>query len=160
MKLPLFSAFIVSLSLGSVAHAACGDESSRIFNGDEAVTLTYVLRNSPWASKSTSGKTTTWSVSTLTCTQTNRGVLPDLMPAYKCSSPSGVGPITAKSSWDAMSELGVMPDATTGHVTHQARTIKCKVNGDGSGGLDINPRCTMKAAWGDECGDLLVKMRR
>lgn len=152
MKPKLIFIFVIASFLHSLAQAACGDVSSRTFNGDEAVTLTYVLKNSSIASKTTSGNTVTWSLAKLICRQTNRGVLPDLMPAYNCTTPSGIGPITAKSLFDALSELGVLPDATTGHVYEQALSIKCKVNTDGSGGFAINPRCTFKAAWGDECG--------
>lgn len=152
MQTKLLSAFVLILLNNSFAKAACGDESSRTFNGDEAITLTYILKNSTIASKSTSGVTVTWSLAKLVCKQTNRGVLPDLMPAYSCSTPSGIGPITAKALFDAMSELGVLPDGAAGHVYETARTIKCKVNKDGSGGTAINPRCTLKAAWGDECG--------
>ncbi|WP_415062152.1 hypothetical protein [Bdellovibrio sp.] len=152
MQTKLLSALILILLSNSFAKAACGDESSRTFNGDEAITLTYILKNSAIASKSTSGVTVTWSLAKLVCKQTNRGVLPDLMPAYSCSTPSGIGPITAKALFDAMSELGVLPDGAAGHVYETARTIKCKVNKDGSGGTAINPRCTLKAAWGDECG--------
>jgi hypothetical protein len=148
INLLVLSLFGFSLS----AHAACGDESTRTFSGDEAVTLTYILKNSSIASKSTSGVTTTWSLPKLVCRQTNRGVLPDLMPAYDCSIPSGIGKITAKALFDALSELGVYPDGTTGHVNETARSIKCKVNKDGSGGTSINPGCILKAAWGDECG--------
>ncbi|WII70794.1 hypothetical protein QJS83_10010 [Bdellovibrio sp. 22V] len=143
-----FSAFLIH----NAATAACGDESTREFLGDEAITMTYILKNSSIAHKSTSGNVVTWTVSKLVCRQTNRGVLPDLMPDYKCSTPSGVGKITAKALFDAMSEMGVMPDGAAGHVYEQARTIKCSVNKNGSGGTSINPRCTMKAAWGDECG--------
>lgn len=135
----------------SLANAACGDESVRNFNGDEAVTLTYILKNSSIANKSTSGNTVTWSLSKLICRQTNRGVLPDLMPAYRCTKPSGIGAITAKALFDAMSELGVLPDGAAGSVFEQAKSIVCKVNKDGSGGTAINPRCSLKAAWGDEC---------
>lgn len=144
--------FALSLGASSWAHAECGVESLRTFNGDEAVTLTYILKNSLIATKSTSGATVTWKLSKLVCRQTNRGVLPDLMPSYMCSTPSGIGPITAKSLFDAMSELGVMPDGAAGHVYETARSIKCEVNKDGSGGFAINPRCTIRAVWGDECG--------
>lgn len=143
---------LIVLGLQNVAQAACGDESTRLFSGDEAITLTYILKNSSIATKSTSGNTVTWSLAKLVCRQTNRGVLPDLMPAYDCSTPSGIGPITAKALFDAMSELGVLPDGAAGHVYEQAKTIKCKVNKDGSGGTAINPRCSLRAAWGDECG--------
>ncbi|MDG0816291.1 hypothetical protein [Bdellovibrio svalbardensis] len=152
MKLKAILSVILVSGLYSSAQAACGDESSRSFMGDEAITLTYILKNSTIAVKSTSGNTTTWSLAKLVCRQTNRGVMPDLMPVYNCSTPSGIGPITAKSLFDAMSELGVMPDGSAGHVNEQAKTIKCKVNKDGSGGTAINPRCTLIAAWGDECG--------
>lgn len=144
-------AFFISVLLSSLSYAACGDESSRTFNGDEAVTLTYLLKNSSIASKSTAGVTTTWSLSKLVCVQTNRGVLPDLMPAYKCTTPSGIGKITAKALFDALSEMGVFPDGAAGHVYEQVKSIKCKVNNDGSGGTAINPRCTFTAAWGNEC---------
>lgn len=133
-------------------YAACGDESFRTFNGDEAITLTYILKNSSIATKTTSGAIVTWSLAKLICRQTNRGVLPDLMPVYSCTTPSGVGPIAAKALFDAMSELGVFPDGAAGHVYEQAKNIKCKLNKYGSGGMAINPRCTLKAAWGDECG--------
>lgn len=152
MKKKWIMSFVAVICAGTSTHAACGDLSSRTFNGDEAVTLTYIFKNSTIATKSTSGNTTTWSLSKLQCGQTNRGVTADLMPAYNCSSPSGVGPITAKALWDAMSEMGVMPDGATGHVYEYAKSIKCKVNKDGSGGEAINPRCTLTAAWGDECG--------
>lgn len=152
MKLIIsFAVFILCLDY-SVAEAACGDESTRTFNGDEAITLTYILRNSPIATKSTSGNTVKWSLTKLVCRQTNRGVLPDLMPRYSCSIPSGVGAITAKSLFDAMSEMGVFPDGAAGHFFEQAKNIKCRLNKDGSGGTAINPRCTLTAAWGDECG--------
>lgn len=151
MKMKVILSLILTCGLYSQAQAACGDVSSRTFNGDEAISLTYIFKNSTVASKSTSGNTVTWSLAKLTCRQTNRGVLPDLMPAYNCSVPSGIGPITAKSLFDAMSELGVLPDGAAGHVFEQATSIKCKVNKDGSGGTAINPRCTLKAAWGDEC---------
>ncbi len=152
MVIKLLLIILVMFLSNSFAKAACGDESSRTFNGDEAITLTYILKNSSIASKSTSGVTVTWSLKKLICKQTNRGVLPDLMPAYSCSTPSGIGPITAKALFDAMSELGVFPDGAAGHVFEMARMIKCKVNKDGSGGTAINPRCTLTAAWGDECG--------
>lgn len=148
----IFVLFIVFLLGSTGAKAACGDESTRTFNGDEAITLTYILKNSSIAHKSTSGVTVTWSLPKLVCRQTNRGVLPDLMPAYKCTTPSGIGPVTAKALFDAMSELGVFPDGAAGHVFETAREIKCRVNKDGSGGTAINPRCGIKAAWGDECG--------
>ncbi|MGZ3749038.1 MAG: hypothetical protein ACXWRE_16175, partial [Pseudobdellovibrionaceae bacterium] len=135
----------------TLAQAACGDESTRIFNGDEAITLTYILKNSSLASKTTAGNTVTWSLARLVCKQTNRGVLPDLMPAYSCSPPSGVGPITAKALFDAMSELGVYPDGAAGHIYESANSIVCEVNQDGSGGTAINPRCSLRAAWGNEC---------
>lgn len=151
MKLKLiFVALIASLNY-SFAQAACGDESTRTFNGDEAITLTYILRNSSFASKTTNGVTVSWSLKKLVCRQTNRGVLPDLMPTYNCTIPSGVGRITAKALFDAMSELGVFPDGAAGHVYEQAKSIVCAVNKDGSGGTAINPRCSLKAAWGDEC---------
>ncbi len=149
MKLVL--TMILMSGLYSQAQAACGDITSRTFNGDEAVTLTYIFKNSSVASKSTSGNTVTWSLSALTCRQTNRGVLPDLMPVYACTTPSGIGPITAKALFDAMSEMGVLPDGAAGHVYEQAMAIKCKVNSNGAGGTAINPRCTFKAAWGDQC---------
>ncbi|WP_413944381.1 hypothetical protein [Bdellovibrio sp. HCB-162] len=152
MKTYLLLTALVSMFQFSTAHAACGDLSERTFNGDEAITLTYILKNSLIASKSTSGVTVTWSLSKLNCRQTNRGVLPDLMPAYMCAKPSGVGKITAKTLFDAMSEMGVYPDGAAGHVIEEATNIKCQVNKDGSGGTAINPRCTLKAAWGDECG--------
>lgn len=146
------SLFFVTILSATWAKAACGDESLRMFNGDEAITLTYILKNSGIAAKSTSGVTITWSLAKIVCRQTNRGVLPDLMPAYNCQNPLGIGPVTAKALFDAMSELGVFPDGAAGHVSEQARLIKCKVNKDGSGGTAINPRCTLTAAWGDECG--------
>jgi hypothetical protein len=136
----------------STANAACGDESFRTINGDEAISLTYVLKNSNIARKTVSGVTATWSLARLVCRQTNRGVLPDLMPAYNCTVPAGIGPIAAKALFDAMSELSVYPEGTTGHVNEQAKSIQCKVNTNGSGGDAINPRCRFKAAWGDECG--------
>jgi hypothetical protein len=152
MKLKLIFSILITTFINSMAQAACGAESIRTFNGDEAVTLTYILKNSSIATKGTSGVTVTWSLSKLICRQTNRGVLPDLMPAYNCTTPLGIGPVTAKALFDAMSELGVYPDGSAGHVNEQAKSIKCKVNTDGSGGNSMNPRCTMKAAWGDECG--------
>lgn len=152
MRTKLSVVILISFLNYSLAYAACGDESTRTFNGDEAITLTYIFKNSAIASKSTSGNTVTWSLSKLVCRQTNRGVLPDLMPVYACSTPSGIGPITAKALFDAMSELGVFPDGAAGHVYEQAKTLVCKVNKDGSGGTAINPRCSLKAAWGDECG--------
>ncbi|WP_413577556.1 hypothetical protein ACLVWU_04115 [Bdellovibrio sp. HCB290] len=141
------------LLTSEIASAACGDMSSRTFKGDEAVTLGYILKNSAIAQKTTNGDDTTWTITELKCTQTNRGVLPDLMPAYVCTPPAGVGPITAKALFDAMSEMGVMPDATTGHVHESANEVKCTINKNGTGGTDVNPTCSMKAAWGDECGD-------
>ena len=146
----VFSAILVFFSY-SLSQAACGDESTRTFNGDQAISLTYILKNSAFASKSTSGNTTTWSLANLVCKQTNRGVLPDLMPTYSCTPPSGVGPLAAKDLFDAMSELGVMPDGAAGHVYETAKMIKCKVNTNGAGGTAINPRCSLKAAWGDQC---------
>jgi|GEM_PF-1938649 len=145
-------AVVGAVALPSAVFAACGDMSTRVFNGDEAVTLTYILKNSPIAKKKTSGNVVTWSVADLQCRQTNRGVLPDLMPDYNCTKPSGVGKITAKALFDALSEMGVMPDGAAGHVFEEAKDIKCKVNKDGSGGTSINPRCMITAAWGDECG--------
>ncbi|WP_413586623.1 hypothetical protein [Bdellovibrio sp. HCB274] len=141
------------LLVADIASAACGDMSSRTFKGDEAVTLGYILKNSAIAQKTVNGDDTTWTIATLTCTQTNRGVLPDLMPAYVCSPPAGVGPITAKALFDALSEMGVMPDATTGHVHENAKDVKCTINKNGTGGTEANPTCSMTAAWGDECGD-------
>lgn len=133
------------------ASAACGDASSRTFAGDEALTLGYILKNSSIAQKTFNGDDTTWTIAELRCTQTNRGILPDLMPAYACTPPTGVGPITAKALFDALSEMGVMPDATTGHVHEVATEVKCTINKNGAGGTDVNPTCSMKAAWGDEC---------
>ncbi|UYL07262.1 hypothetical protein B9G69_009405 [Bdellovibrio sp. SKB1291214] len=134
------------------ASAACGDMSKREFKGDQAVTLGYLLKNSSIAKKTFNGDDTTWTIDELHCVQTNRGVLPDLMPAYSCTPPTGVGPITAKSLFDAMSEMGVMPDGTTGHVHETAKEMKCTINKNGTGGTDVNPTCSMVAAWGDECG--------
>lgn len=143
----LFSILIAN----PLAHGACGDLETRTIKGDEAVTLTYVLRYSPISTKTTVGTQVAWSVPKVTCAQTNRGVEADLMPNYSCMTPSGVGKITAKSLWDAMSELGVMPDATTGHVYHEIRNTKCKVDKNGAGGMANNPTCVITAAWGDEC---------
>ncbi|MGZ3770509.1 MAG: hypothetical protein ACXVCP_10270 [Bdellovibrio sp.] len=143
--------FLISFLGHSFAQAACGDQTVRVFNGDEAVTLTYILKNSSIATKTTSGNTVKWSLNKLICRQTNRGVLPDLMPVYDCSTPSGIGRITAKALFDAMSELGVFPDGAAGHVYEEADSIACSVNKDGSGGTAINPRCSLKAAWGDQC---------
>lgn len=151
MKLKLVL-IILSIFQFSRAYGACGDESVRTFKGDEAISLTYILKNTTIATKTVVGNTTTWSLSKLICRQTNRGVLPDLMPTYECSTPSGIGPITAKSLFDALSELGVFPEGAAGHIFEQAKLIKCRVNNDGAGGTAINPRCTLKAAWGDECG--------
>lgn len=151
MNAKMMSLFLVAFIVGAMAHAACGDFETRTIKGDEAVTLTYVLRNSSISTKTTVGATVTWSVANVICVQTNRGVEADLMPRYKCTSPSGVGSITAKSLWDAMSELGVMPDATTGHVYHQIKSTKCKVDKNGAGGMGENPSCNVTAAWGDQC---------
>ncbi len=140
------------LFFAHIAHAACGDLSKREFKGDEAVTLGYILKNSSIAQKTHDGDNTTWTIAELHCVQTNRGVMPDLMPAYKCTPPAGVGPITAKALFDALSEMGVMPDGTTGHVHELAKQVKCTINKNGTGGTDVNPTCSMKAAWGDECG--------
>ncbi|WP_413294991.1 hypothetical protein ACLSU7_07765 [Bdellovibrio sp. HCB185ZH] len=134
------------------ASAACGDLSTREFKGDEAVTLGYILKNSNIATKTYDGDNTIWTIADLQCVQTNRGILPDTMPAYKCTPPAGVGPITAKALFDALSEMGVMPDGTTGHVTEVAKEVKCTINKNGTGGTAVNPTCSMKAAWGDECG--------
>jgi len=142
---------LVSCFILPFANAACGDESVRTFNGDEALTLAYILKHSPIASKTATDATLTMSLSNLTCVQTNRGVLPDLMPTYACSVPNGVGAITAKALFDALSELGVFPEGTMGHVHEQAEDIKCEVNKEGAGGTAINPRCTLTAAWGNEC---------
>jgi hypothetical protein len=152
VKFNLLVMVLVSCLVLPFAHGACGDESARTFNGDEALTLAYILKHSPISSKSSTDVTLTMSISKLACLQTNRGVLSDLMPTYACSNPHGVGAITAKSLFDALSELGVFPDATAGHVHERAKDIKCEVNKDGSGGAAINPRCTFTAAWGDECG--------
>lgn len=145
--------FIVSAILLSFqgAHAACGDETVREFVGDEAVTLAYNVRYSSISKKKTDGNYVSWSIKKLVCVQTNRGVLPDTMPLYRCTTPSGVGKITAKALWDSMSELGVMPDGATGHVYHAASDIKCQVHKYGDGGNSANPHCWVKAAWGDQC---------
>ncbi|ASD62927.1 hypothetical protein [Bdellovibrio bacteriovorus] len=144
---------ILSLILLGVqnSYAACGDETVREFVGDEAVTMAYNVRYASFSKKKTSGDYVSWSIKKLVCVQTNRGILPDTMPTYSCSSPSGVGKITAKAMWDSMSELGVMPDATTGHVYHQAKDIKCQVHKEGDGGTSANPHCWVTAAWGDQC---------
>jgi hypothetical protein len=146
----IFSAIILS-ALFSTAKAACGDESIRTINGDEAISLTYVIKNSSFAKKTVVGETVTWFLQRLVCRQTNRGVLPDRMPAYNCTVPSGAGPITAKAFFDALSELSVYPESEPGHVTERASSIQCQVNSNGAGGDAINPRCRFKAAWGDEC---------
>jgi hypothetical protein len=151
MNLKIPAIVLMAIVSHSIAKADCGEVSTRTFNGDEAVTLTYILKNSPFATKTTAGSTITWSVGTLTCHQTNRGVLPDLLPTYDCTTPAGIGPITAKALFDAMSELGVLPDGAAGHVYEQAKKIRCRVNTTGAGGMAMNPRCSMKAAWGDEC---------
>ncbi|WP_413560258.1 hypothetical protein [Bdellovibrio sp. HCB209] len=139
------------LMFQQIASAACGDASPRTFKGDEALTLGYILKNSSIAQKSFNGDDVTWTITDLHCIQTNRGVLPDLMPAYSCSPPSAVGPITAKALFDALSEMGVLPDGTTGHVHEKATQVKCTINKNGAGGTDVNPTCSMTAAWGDEC---------
>lgn len=152
MKLKFIFAIFFIYGFQSLVEAACGNESARTFNGDEAITLTYIFKNSSIASKSTSGNTVTWSLSKLICRQTNRGVLHDLMPAYDCSTPSGIGSITAKALFDALSELGVFPDGAAGHVYEQAKSIKCQVNKNGAGGTTINPRCAFTAARGAPSG--------
>jgi len=143
--LPLIAGFIQN------AKAACGDMTPRTFNGDEAVSLTYILKNSSIATKTTVGNVVTWSLPNLVCRQANRGVYPDLMPVYDCSIPSGIGPITAKSLFDTMSEMGVLAEGTTGHLNEQITHIKCRLNKNGAGGEAINPRCVFTAAWGDQC---------
>lgn len=150
MKLRWMAPLILAFGF-QTAHGACGDLVPRTFNGDEAVTLTYIFKNSSIASKSTSGGVVTWSLANLQCRQTNRGVEPDLMPVYVCTTPSGIGPITAKALFDALSEMGVFPDGAAGHVYEVAKSIKCQVNKNGAGGDSVNPRCTLTAAWGDAC---------
>lgn len=152
MRLKWILFIILLTTTFTKAQAVCGVESFRTFDGDEAVTLAYILKNTSIATKHTSGSNVTWKLTQLNCRQTNRGVMPDLMPVYACPTPGGVGAITAKSLFDAMLELGVLPDGAAGHVFQAAKSIRCQLNKNGSGGTAINPRCILKAAWADECG--------
>ncbi|WP_413580593.1 hypothetical protein [Bdellovibrio sp. HCB288] len=143
----------VSLIIAESASAACGDMSPRTFKGDDAVTLAYILKNSPIGKKTINGDDTTWTVTEMKCTETNRGVQPDLMPAYECKPPLAVGPITAMALFEALDDMDVMPDATTGHVNQIAKDISCTINKNGAGGIANSPTCMMTAAWEDECGN-------
>ncbi len=145
----LFTTLYVLAS--SLTHASCGDESVRTFKGDSAVAITYLFKNSTFAHKVTSMTALTWTLTKLTCSQSNRGVLPDLMPTYICAAPSGMGPITSEAFFDAMSELGILQEGAAGHIYGQAKGISCKLDKDGTGGTTLNPTCSIKAAWADEC---------
>ncbi|MEK2690214.1 hypothetical protein [Bdellovibrio sp. GT3] len=140
------------LLITETVSAACGDMLPKTFKGDDAVTLAYILKNSPIAKKTFSGGDTTWTITELKCTQTNRAVQPDLMPAYECKPPAAVGPVTAMALFETLDEMDVMQDATTGHVNQSAKDISCTINKNGNGGIANNPTCTMTAAWEDDCG--------
>ncbi|KYG60469.1 hypothetical protein AZI85_13475 [Bdellovibrio bacteriovorus] len=143
-----FSIFFLSLS----AQADCGDEVTREFSGDEAVTMAYLLKNTNFAKKTNEGYVATWTLPDLQCVQTIRGVNPDVLPTFSCSKPAKVGLIAAKDFFDALAELGVMPEGGMSQVNIKAKNIICKVHRKGEGGYAVNPRCSVTARWGDECG--------
>lgn len=138
----------------STGQAVCGTESFRTISGDSAISLTYILKHTSLAAKLVAGNSITWSLANLVCRQTNRGMVPDLMPVFACSPPASVGPITAKALFEALSDLGVYGEGAAGHIYEQAKSIQCKLNKNGVGGTATNPRCTLKAAWADECSYL------
>ncbi|KHD89978.1 MAG: hypothetical protein OM95_00120 [Bdellovibrio sp. ArHS] len=151
MKIQFVIPFAVSL-FSFVARADCQDVLARDFNGDEAVTMTYLLKNSNFAKKTNVGYDIVWTLAELQCVQTIRGVNTDLLPTFSCAKPAKAGLLASKMFFEALSEMGVMPEGGMSHVNIGAKNIVCKVNRKGEGGYAINPRCSVTAMWADECG--------
>ena len=148
----MISALLV-FGLFSVAHA---DDSKCVskkltLQGDQAVGLAFLLKNTGFAKKVPGKQLLTLTVDKLECSEISRGVSDSALPNYNCSSPEGTSILTSKLIFETLSTAGVFGDAGLSHIFVSAQDIKCVIDSSGNVELDKNPTCEVTAIWEKDC---------